>query len=104
MTPRVPTAESTVEWTAFLRAKDERKANKLITRLQDRLDEPMDVRELASYEEDERLYQCVLITTLEEATPAEITYRVLTLAFQIPSGRSGGGGCRRDGRRTSPES
>ena len=60
----MPAGPDHLVWTAFLRAKSEASANKLLFRLHDALGCPIDISERGRYWKDEALYRCVFTTAL----------------------------------------
>jgi hypothetical protein len=72
-----------IEWRAFLRAKGEDSANKLVSRLQETLGQSMRVTELARYWKDDALYECEFTTPLADGSPAETTQAALMVAGQL---------------------
>ena len=73
-------------WTAYLRAKDESSADKLLLRLHEALGYEMDVSTLRRYWKDETLYQCIFTTPLPHMEkPACLRESVLALAGSLAS-------------------
>jgi hypothetical protein len=72
-----------IVWAAFLRAKNEESANKLLFRLQEVLGREMHLSELGRYWKDNALVKAVFTTPLVAADESDALVKGLSLAVAL---------------------
>lgn len=80
------TGSVSIAWAALLRVSSEEQANKLIVRIHERLDLPMDLGEIERYWRDETLYRCSFSTRIPDVDEAALVGSALAIAQRLAPG------------------
>jgi hypothetical protein len=73
-------------WVAFLRVKDSGAARKLLFRIQEALDMPIELGEVEQYWKDTSLYRCTFTTAINAVDSPRAVHEVLAAAGRLAPG------------------